>query len=199
MSATVDEMEAIQAQLDANRAAQRKLSERTQALIEQLTTVTRQRLSEITNEQLLADAQLRTWLCEAASWLGDAAQRMRTLVPTSRHVDPSGQDGRQGTYHLPGLTVLMERDTDAVAVAAEVAAWFEVWGLGRTDLRISVLEHTCSEFGSYNIHYQPGGPVEATLIHGHGRIQIRGSLAEVLAYVAERHPLTRPRSDWDDD
>lgn len=193
LNAEWEEVRIARAVLDAQSARLRERSE-------QLTV---QRLDAITDEQIMADEDLRRWLCRTS--YGDSAAHKRQSALMARYheaISAEGYDARDEYIEdiLPVPRIRLEQDSDIPAVAAALASWLADWSLGRSDVRIGVFEHTLSEYGSYAITWMPGGEPEARLTkttYGSERDvpKAAGDLASVLAYVALHHPYTDPNPD----
>jgi hypothetical protein len=170
-------------------------------ICDQSNKVIDQRLDEITDEEILADAELRLWLCKVHGNHTEAYRRARALMG-SELLDVNGIDGRDEycTLSLPVPTLRLERDADVAALATEIEAWFAVWGLGRPTLNLSVMESTLSRYGSYNVSYDPEGATTVQVTRYSRETELfTGTLPEALAYVAKHHPYNHGHDADDDD
>jgi hypothetical protein len=204
-----EERAALDKDIALYRAMRARLDRVWEGLSERNTALIDSRLAEITDEQILTDAETRAWVCSVRDGNSEAHKRIKPLV----RLDVDGvlndmggdQDGRDEYYaqHLPTLTVGLERDTDVAALAAGLRIWVETWGMGRHSLIFKVMESTLSRWGSYSIEYIPGAePAEARLLRN-GRPQfgpaVEGSLETVLGYVSIYHVYNHGRDLPDED
>jgi hypothetical protein len=200
-------------QLDKDLALYRAMRARIDKVWEGLSArhdeLTDRRLAEITDDEIMADTELRFWLCQVHGNHTGAYNRVRTLTKLDVAgvlSDAGGSvDGRDGYENLPMLTLALERDTPTGLLATALRAWFEVWGLGRESIRFRVLESTLSRWGSYQVEYTPGAEPEARLLRN-GRKSFtaspakdEGSLVEVLAFTAIHFPYNQGREADEED
>jgi len=199
-----DEFEAEQTLLDAQwvtlRDAQAGLSAAFQELRGRTDDLTTRRLDVLTDEQILADEEIRRWLCAVGATHTGANQRLHSLADVSplliHHVDP-----RDEFYPLPVPTVMLECDSDVELWATTIEEWFKVWSLGRQDISIDVLESTLSAYSSYSLVYTPGGAVVAELFCNSMSLSkaFDGSLVAVLRFIAKHHPYNGGYAETDDE
>lgn len=177
------------------RVREARLTEDRRALDERGDALIDSRLAELTDVAIMADSELRTWLCQAAWSHPAAAVRQRALSGEGRH---SLVDARDEYFSLPIPQICYDRDTNTAAEAVRLREWWKSWGLGRPDVKIKIRESTLSESGSYHIAWVPDAEPEATVrvtSYGHGRDLVTGTLETALVYVAKYHP--QRLAQWD--
>lgn len=82
--------------------------------------------------------------------------------------------------------MVLENDSDVVAVAAELNRWAAIWGMGRPDIPVDILESTLAHGGSYGMRWAPGG--QATITATYRGELFCGPLVEALAFIAKNLP-----------
>lgn len=199
-----DEFEAEQTLLDAQwaslRDAQAGLSAAFQELRGRTDDLTTRRLDVLTDEQILADEDIRRWLCVVGATHTGANQRLHSLSDAPpllvHHVDP-----RDEFYALPVPTVMLECDSDVELWATTIKEWFRIWALGRQDISINVLESSLSAYASYYLVYTPDSGVVAELFRNSVSLSkaFDGSLVAVLRFIAKHHPYNSGYAETDDE
>lgn len=165
------------------------------------------RLAELSDELILTDEHVRRWVLDVHGNHTGAYNRVRALAaPTIPEIMVHGVDGREGHDYLLRPTVVLENDSNIAAVAAELARWWTIWGMGRSDLPIDVLESGLSAHGAYTIVWRPD--VDRVTLRRMDRAVLRrgwrsevlsGSLHEVLTYVGKHLPFNHGRDRYDED
>jgi hypothetical protein len=188
-----EQYKARRAELEGLLAAAR---ERVARLAEECSTHCRaieklddERLSAFTDEEILATEESRRWACGLRGM--GAYRRVRALhqrgLTPSLHVD--GVDGRDEwvAFQLPCLRLGLERGQDTSAEAAAIRAWWELWGLGREDLPISITDRDLSAGGSWGMVWSPSlGTARVTLLRwGLREERHLGDLETSLGWVAQ--------------
>lgn len=168
--------------IDAAHEELRALRElRDEALDAHLATLT---VGDILNDEAL----LRRVLREAFHHSG-ASKIVHALYATGRKdLATEGIDGRDeyAADVLPALQLQLTRNQDVEELEQAIRAWADKWALGRTDLRISILERTLSRWGSYHLVW-PVGKVCGVLEGPYGSEILSGPLRVLLERAASEY------------
>jgi hypothetical protein len=140
-----------------------------------------------TDDEFLSDEALLLMLVEQAFSSRKPADRLRKLTGAiSSNIKSSSIDSRDEFYGypIPGLMLTYKKPG---TTAQDIRAWAIRFGLGRTDMPISVLDRHCGEYGSWEVWYvMATDTLKANIrTYGHSENQFEGSLDEGIEYLAE--------------
>jgi hypothetical protein len=189
-------------ELIALNERRKKLADERRLITARMNRLTSARLDSLTDEEIMGSWEIREWLVREANTHGAAYRRMHNLADNGA-LRVSGIDARPEVIdrNMPALQIAITSEHVAFEVAAQIRKWCEIWRRCG-DHVISVLESTCSASGSYNIYYAPDSEPEAVLsrlTYGRDRTITRGTLEDVVAYVAINHRMDSPMDDDEDD
>lgn len=177
-------------ELDAARHDLQVAQERVTDLYGEQKRARDQLFESFTDEELLADDALLVRLCQASYSGEKASERKNKLMdPGVEGVGITGYDGRDEYREkvLPNLQLTLRYRQDVEPVAAGIEAWTKRFALGRTDIRIGVMDHTLSEGGFWFAHYDLATGTTTLFFQSYGRATERfaGTLRAALKYLAE--------------
>lgn len=191
----MDEIKGRLAEIDEQLAAARVLSRAASKILDKVWKGRKAAVgvvfAELSDEEVLASEELRAWVCAEYDHGGSACyNRYQELAkPRTRNLTLGGYDAREeydGQY-LPMITLLLDYRQDLTEVETALGDWAALWALGRPDIRLGVMDVSCSYNGSWSVFWdlETGAAEVRIRVYGRDTTKCEGTLAEALTYIAE--------------